>query len=485
MAYIQNTMVIRREIIARLTRLIKDNQLTEKIDRIPLEMAPKEQGARRRCCIHKERAVIKYKTMPLLGFSPDEEEDELTPLSEYAGQALARENKPGKKIMTVVDEACTSCVKVNYVVSNLCRGCVARSCQMNCPKDAIIINAAGKAQIVEEDCISCGICQKACPYHAIIYMPVPCEEACPVGAIRKNEKGVEEIDEEKCIMCGRCINACPFGGIFEISQVVDVLNHINQGGQLTAMVAPAIAGQYSVSQGQVINAIREIGFTNVMEVAEGAAMTAKQESEEFHERLESGCSLMTTSCCPSYIEAVNKHIPALKKLVSETPSPMKFAAQLARERYPDAKTVFIGPCVAKRKEAADSGIVDYVLTFEELDAIFQGLGIDVAAMPHETGLQQLPSEARRFAVSSGVTNAVKKANENIFIKEVIINGIDKKALAQLKAYARGKAPGNFIEVMACEGGCLTGPCAVVDDRKGKKNFDKALQELERTPAPVE
>ena len=485
MAYIQNTMVIRREIIARLTRLIKEDQLTDQIDRIPLEMAPKEQGARRRCCVHKERAVIKYKTMPLLGFSPEEEEDELTPLSAYAAQALERgEEKPGKTL-TVVDEACTSCVKVNYVVSNLCRGCVARSCQMNCPKDAIMINAGGKAQIVEEDCISCGICHKACPYHAIIYVPVPCEEACPVGAITKNAQGVEEIDEEKCIMCGRCINACPFGGIFEISQVVDVLNQISRGGELTAMVAPAIAGQYNVSPGQVINAVREVGFKYVMEVAEGAAMTAKQEAEELHERLEAGCSLMTTSCCPSYIEAVNKHVPALKKLVSETPSPMKLTGQLARERYPDTKTVFIGPCVAKRKEAVDSGVVDYVLTFEELDAIFQGLDIDITAMPHETGLEKIPMEARGFAVSSGVTNAVKSADENIFIKEVIINGLDKKALGQLKAYARGKAPGNFIEVMACEGGCLAGPCSVVDTRKGKKNFDKALEEIEHSPAAAE
>lgn len=477
MAYIQNTMVIRREILARLTRLMKEDQLTEKIDRIPLEMAPKEKGAQRRCCVHKERAVIKYKTMPLLGFSPDDENDELTPLSEYAGVALQREEASNNSTLTVVDEACTGCVKVNYVVSNLCRGCVARSCQMNCPKDAIIINAAGKAQIVEEDCISCGICHKACPYHAIIYVPVPCEEACPVGAIKKNEQGVEEIDEEKCILCGRCINACPFGSIFEISQVIDVLSHIKNGGKLTAMVAPALHGQYGVKPGQVINAIKEVGFAHVAEVAEGADMTAREEAAEFRERLEEGCSLMTTSCCPSYVEAVNKHIPAMKKLVSETPSPMIFSARLAKERFPESKTVFIGPCVAKRKEAKDSGLVDYVLTFEELDAIFEGMGIDVRNMPEEADLLEVPREARGFAMSNGVTNAVKKAGEDVYIKEVVINGLDKKSLNMLKAYARGKAPGNFIEVMACEGGCLSGPCSIADDRKGKKQFNESLDSL--------
>ncbi|WP_010665374.1 monomeric [FeFe] hydrogenase [Marinilabilia salmonicolor] len=477
MAYIQNTMVIRREILARLTRLMKEDQLIEKIDRIPLEMAPKEKGAQRRCCVHKERAVIKYKTMPLLGFSPDDENDELTPLSEYAGVALQRKEASNSNTLTVVDEACTGCVKVNYVVSNLCRGCVARSCQMNCPKDAIIINAAGKAQIVEEDCISCGICHKACPYHAIIYVPVPCEEACPVGAIKKNEQGVEEIDEDKCILCGRCINACPFGSIFEISQVVDVLKTIKEGGNLTAMVAPALHGQYGVKPGQVINAIKEVGFAHVAEVAEGADITAREEAAEFRGRLEEGCSLMTTSCCPSYVEAVNKHIPAMKKLVSETPSPMIFSARLAKERFPDSKTVFIGPCVAKRKEAKDSGLVDYVLTFEELDAIFEGMGIDVRKMPEEAELVKVPREARGFAMSNGVTNAVKKAGEDVYIKEVVINGLDKKSLNMLKAYARGKAPGNFIEVMACEGGCLSGPCSIADDRKGKKQFNESLDSL--------
>jgi [FeFe] hydrogenase (group B1/B3) len=474
MAYVQNTMVIRREIIARLTKLIHEDQLTEKVDRIPLEMAPKEKGARRRCCVHKERAVIKYKTMPLLGFSPGDERDELTPLADYARVAIDRREPSNKSTLTVVDEACTSCVKVNYVVSNLCRGCVARSCQMNCPKDAIIINAAGKAQIVEEDCISCGICHKACPYHAIIYVPVPCEEACPVGAIKKNKDGVEEINEEKCIMCGRCINACPFGSIFEISQVVDVLSHIKKGGKLTAMVAPALHGQYGVKPGQVLNAIKEVGFAYIAEVAEGAAITAREEAAELQERLENGCSLMTTSCCPGYVQAVNKHIPALKTFVSETPSPMIFSARLAKERYPESKTVFIGPCVAKRKEAVDSGLVDFVLTFEELDAIFEGLGIDVKKMPEDALMADVPREARGFAASNGVTNAVKKAGEDIFIKEVIINGLDKKSLNMLKAYSRGKAPGNFIEVMACEGGCLSGPCSIADERKGKRQFEQSL-----------
>ncbi|MGQ1891033.1 monomeric [FeFe] hydrogenase [Thermophagus sp. OGC60D27] len=477
MAYLQNTMVIRRELLVRLTRLMKENLLTEKIDRIPLEMAPKERGTRHRCCVHKERAVIKYKSMPLLGFRPHDEIDELTPLSEYATKALQREQPVNNSMLTVVDEACTSCVKVNYVVSNLCRGCVGRSCQMNCPKDAITIDADGKARIKEENCVSCGICHKACPYHAIIYVPVPCEEACPVGAIKKNKEGVEEIDEEKCILCGRCINACPFGSVFEISQAIDVLSAVKKGKKLTAMVAPSLYGQYGAKPGQIINAIKEAGFAHVVEVAEGAAITAREEADEFRERLEKGCGLMTTSCCPSFVEAVNKHIPAMKKLVSETPSPMIFTAKISKERFPESSTVFIGPCVAKRKEAKESGLVDYTLTFEELDAIFEGLAIDVHTQDEGATLTIVDREAHGFARSSGVVNAVKKVSEDVFIKEIVINGLDKKSMNMLKAYARGKVPGNFIEVMACEGGCLSGPCSLADKRKRTKYFETSLNLL--------
>ena len=474
MAYIHNTSIIRREIISRLSALIKNNQQIEEIDRIPLEMAPRTRESKRRCCIYKERAVIKYKAMPLLGFSPSDETDELKPLSQYAQEALQRETPPSEKILTVVDEACTGCIKANYIVSNLCRGCVARSCQMNCPKEAITIDHNGQALIDSNKCISCGICKQACHYHAIIYVPVPCEEACPVGAIRKDENGIEHIDEEKCIYCGKCINACPFGSIFEISQFMDILNHLCRKSPMTALFAPSLFGQYACDPSKVYNAVKALGFTNIIEVANGATVTACEEAKELKERLEGGAPLMTSSCCPSYIEAVNKHVPQLKNLVSHTPSPMHFAGLMAREQFPEAKTVFIGPCVAKRKEAISDATIDFVMTFEELDAIFQGCGIDVHQQP-STGINtSIASESRGFALSGGVTAAVKKEDPDCEIREVVINGINKKSLGLLKAYARGKAPGNFIEVMSCEGGCINGPCTVSDGKTSIRNFEESM-----------
>ena len=137
MAFTNNVMIVRHGLLAKLVKLWKENRLLEEIDRLPIELSPRKSKVRGRCCVHKERAVWKYKTLPLLGFDMQDEEDELTPLSEYAKRALFRSENKKENIMCVVDEACSSCVSVNYEITNLCRGCVARSCYMNCPKDAM------------------------------------------------------------------------------------------------------------------------------------------------------------------------------------------------------------------------------------------------------------------------------------------------------------------------------------------------------------
>ena len=289
MAFTNNVMIVRHGLLAKLVKLWKENLLLEKIDRLPLELTPRKAKVRGRCCVHKERAVWKYKTLPLLGFDMEDEEDELTPLSEYARLALQREGKVKKEnLMCVVDEACSSCVQVNYEITNLCRGCVARSCFMNCPKDAIRFKKNGKAEIDHEKCISCGKCYESCPYHAVVYIPIPCEEVCPIKAIRKDEYGVEHIDENKCIYCGKCINACPFGAIFELSQVFDILHSIQKREQVVAIVAPSILAQFNAPIENVYGALREMGFSDVIEVAQGAMTTTEKEASELLEKWRRG-----------------------------------------------------------------------------------------------------------------------------------------------------------------------------------------------------
>lgn len=475
MAFVNNTMIVRRVLMSKIVSLYKEEKLIQEIDRIPLQMSPKNSHARGRCCIHKERAVLKYKMLPILGFSINEEEDELTPLSEYATRATSR-TTTSKSILTVVDEACTACVKSNYVVTNLCKGCVARSCYMNCPKDAITFLDNGQAEINHSKCINCGICKEACMYHSIVYIPVPCEEVCPVKAIQKDENGIEHIDESKCIYCGKCINACPFGSIYEISQLVDILNEIKRGQQLVAIMAPSIQSQFDNTLSEICAAVEQIGFVEAMEVAQGAMETTRREGAELQERLEEGQPFMTTSCCPSYIELVRKHLPDMQKYVSHTGSPMYYTIEMAKAKYPDAKVVFVGPCVGKRKEVMDHPDIDYILTFEEIDTLFSGLGIEINS--GNTGERDAaPMEGRGFARTGGVIAAVQSLYPNVAVKPLAVANLNKKNIGLLRAYSKGKAPGNFIEVMACEGGCISGPCGKVDYQQAQKFFRKAMGEV--------
>ncbi len=474
MAFVNNTMIVRRVLMSNLVKLHKEGTLLEEIDRIPIKMSPKNAQARGRCCIHKERAVLKYKMLPILGYRVDEEEDELTPLSVYAGKALERQ-QTSKSILTVVDEACTACVKTNYVVTNLCKGCVARSCYMNCPKDAITFMDNGQAHINHSKCINCGICKEACMYHSIVYIPVPCEEVCPVKAIQKDENGIEHIDESKCIYCGKCINACPFGSIYEVSQIFDILSAIKRGEKLVAIMAPSIMSQFNNTITEIAAAVEKIGFVEAIEVAHGAMETTRREGEELQEKLESGQQFMTTSCCPSYIELVNKHMPEMKPFVSHTGSPMYYTIEMAKEKYPDAKIVFVGPCVGKRKEVMDHPDIDYILTFEEIDTLFSGLEIEPESQQAEREAAPLPG--RGFARAGGVISAIQTIYPQLGIKPISVANLNKKNIALLRAYTKGKAPGNFIEVMACEGGCISGPCGKVDYNQAQKTFKKAMGEV--------
>ncbi|PKQ65544.1 hydrogenase [Labilibaculum filiforme] len=478
MAYVDNTMIIRRDLLARMADLFNENKLIEGLDRIPLEMAPRRNSNSDRCCIFKERVIIKEKLIPLLGFDLDEYTDELKTLASYAEEALLREN-PINKILTVVDEACTSCVKNSYIVTNLCKGCVAHPCMMNCPKESISWNANGQAQINPKTCINCGICMSVCPYHSIIFMPVPCENACPVGAITKDEYGIERIDDEKCIDCGKCITACPFGSIMENSQIIDVMKSIkNEKQETIAIVAPAIIGQFRTSTENVLGGIKKLGFTHVMEVAKGANITTVKEADELLERLEAKAPFMTTSCCPAYVSAVDKHIPEMKKYVSTTKSPMYYAAEIAREKHPNAKIVFIGPCIAKRREGMNDPNVDYVMTFEELSALFKGWKVEMEIENAINLDKSILNHGRAYAASGGVAQSVLELKPYVNIKPVIVNGLDKKKINMLKAFAKtGKTSGNFIEVMACEGGCISGPSSNFDPKTGGKLYEKNLADI--------
>ena len=452
----KQTSHIKREILVRLVKAFLSDNFEENTRLIPYDMRPKGSEVPFRCCIYKERAILRDRTIAGLGESIEETADTKL-LSDVAKEALLRE-KPDERPLTVLTTACQGCVPSRIYVTDLCQGCVARPCESACKFGAIKVTD-GKSKIDPEKCKNCGMCVQVCPYQAIQKIIVPCENACPVGAISKNDDGIAQIDFDKCISCGKCAVACPFGAVHEKSQMIDILKNIKAGKKVIAMVAPALMGQLPCTPKQLRAAILELGFADVYEVAQGADITTKTEAEEFIERMEDGEEFMTTSCCAGYNQLVDKHIPEIKPFRSNTKTPLYYTAQIVKREHPDAITVFFSPCVAKRVEAMKNENVDYVLNYKELGAWFIAKNIQVLECEESSFKVEASAEGRNYAVSGGVANAVQALlPEEIPAHAVIIDGINKQVIKDLKKYAKtGMCEvGNLIEVMACTGGCLGG-----------------------------
>lgn len=456
----KQTSHLKREILVRLIKAYLSDNFEENTRLIPYDMRPKGSEVPYRCCIFKERAILRDRAIAGLGFSI-EETDDSTLLSELAEKAEKRE-APEDKPLTVLTTACKGCVPSRIYVTDLCQGCVARPCVNTCKFGAISIQN-GKSVIDPAKCKNCGMCAQVCPYQAIQKIIVPCESACPVGAIAKDEDGHARIDFEKCISCGKCASACPFGAVHEKSQIIDVLKNIKAGKKVIAMVAPAMFGQLPCTPKQLKEAIMKLGFTDVYEVAQGADVTTKNEAAEFVERLEKGAEFMTTSCCAGYNELVDKHLPDMKPFRSDTKTPMYYTAEIVKQENPDAVTVFFSPCVAKKREALNNSNVDYVLNYEEIGAWMIALGIQVSECGESEFKTEASAESRNYCVTGGVAKAVQTLlPEEIPAHPVIIDGLTKQTVRDLKKYAKNGMCdlGNLIEVMACTGGCLGGNSTV-------------------------
>ena len=429
-----------------------------------------------------EKAAVKGQILAAMGFLP-QEVDANRSLKEFAQEALAR-TQANRAGLSVIKGACNACRSKTYEVTPMCQACVARPCELNCAKKAITVT--DKAFIEQDKCIKCGLCATYCPYGAIHKSVVPCEEPCPVNAIQKDADGREEIDIEKCISCGQCLASCPFGAIVEESHIIDVLKALKEGDKkVVAMVAPAIIGQFPGSVGNMVGAIKKLGFDEVIEVAVGADITTLKESEEFIERMHNGASFMTTSCCPAYYRAVEKHLQELTPYVSSTRSPMYYTAELVKKENPDCIAVFVGPCLAKREERQrdPQPYTDYVITFEELGAMFTASEINVSSCEEAEFSKMSYAQGRIFPVSGGVASAVSDlVGTDAEIRLEKINGLNKESVKLLKRYGTKGGENNLIEIMCCEGGCIGGPGCVNSPKKTARlvdNYVKEGQQLKR------
>jgi len=473
MARENNLVRLKRRLISELTSLSFEGRLLDDIDALPYEITSGDWETIQ-CCIHHDRAHLRLRLLSLLGFPAEGLSDAERPLKAYAREVLEG-RKPDDFPLSIMTEACNGCVKSRYVVTDACQGCVARPCKVNCPKGAVSM-VGEKAHIDPELCVNCGLCERSCAFHAIIKVPVPCEEVCPVGAIQKREDGTAVIDESKCILCGRCMTACPFGAPVEKSDVVRVLGALGEGRHVVALVAPAAMVQFPFPAGKFVAALQRFGFAEVVEVAAAADRVAEHDAGELVEALKEGRTTLATSCCPSWVRASEGL--GQKDVLSSAPSPMILAGIEAKQADPEAFTVFIGPCLAKRWEARRSveiegggtiQPIDAVLTSEEMGAMLMAASIQVSEEQAEDLARHGNASAfgRGFAVSEGVAKAVvhalaSKAGDGRALPSFstkVVSGITKEtvpALAKLKEHE-----GNLlVEVMACEGGCVNGPCVL-------------------------
>ena len=454
-----NVQWIKYKVLKEVIRRAYEGGLDEAYIEIPKLISPGPKSELN-CCIYKERAIVQERIHMAMGGDKD-----------------------NPNPVQVMETACDECPAAGMLVTEACRGCMMHSCKEVCPKGAITI-VNHRCHIDKEKCIECGKCAAACPYSAIIAQKRPCIKSCKPKALsirQVDDKAV--IDNDKCISCGACVVSCPFGAITDRSLVLDIIKLLQQSEESSkyrvyAVIAPAIVGQCRFGRiEQVVTAIKRLGFHQVVEAALGADITLYTEAREFqHKAAESDNPVMTTSCCPAFVRFIETNFPELKDAISTSPSPMITTARLIKRSDPSAKVVFIGPCAAKKFEYTlekTEGMIDCVMSFEELQAFLDARGIDTTQC-EDTHLDNASFYGRIFAKSGGIAQGVAHVAEKLGLQGVnpcVMNGIDqcRQHLALLRAK---KETANFFEGMACDGGCVGGPLSITRSPKNVFDVDK-------------
>lgn len=447
--------------VREMIKAYDQNRLDTALMDIPKQALPGPQGTLR-CCVYKERAIFQERlAIVQRGLKPDD-----------------------KSVVTVIDIACDECPADGMLVTTACRGCLSHRCKEVCPKDAISI--VDKHSVIDkEKCIECGKCVTACPYGAIIKNKRPCVTSCKVKAIsigKEDKKAV--VNEDKCISCGACVRQCPFGAIQDKSMIMQTLKLLDDakanGHNVYAVVAPSIASQFEYATvEQVVSGILQLGFCRVVEAAFGADVCLHHEAHEWQHN-----GILTTSCCPSFVDFVEKNFPDLSKYVSSSLSPMVETAKTIKASDPTAKCVFIGPCASKKMECnlpKTKGYIDTSLSFEELQAFFDAREVDIKSL-QPTNLDDASFYGRIFAKSGGIKQGITDiaASQGIEgIKPVAMNGLDECRVNLLKLRAN-KSVENFFEGMACDGGCINGPLCLHQGMGNAVSVDKYGKQASRT-----
>ncbi|MDR1598521.1 MAG: 4Fe-4S dicluster domain-containing protein [Oscillospiraceae bacterium] len=450
--------------LREVAKLAWNGTLAREAIGIPERIIPGNQPTMR-CCVYKERAIIAERVKLAMGG-----------------------DRSNPNVIEVIGLACDECPMGGYEVSSACRGCLAHRCEDVCRRGAITFNQKREARIDKTRCVECGQCAKVCPYGAILNYTRPCERSCKAKAIRVGEDKVARIDGGKCVACGACVYQCPWGAIMDKSYILDVVDLLKDavsgaGRKVYAVVAPSISSQFTYAKlGQVVAGLKRLGFHTVVEAALGADMVAMSESRELAKK-----GMLLSSCCPAFVSYVRKHFPALETRLSQSLSPAATISRYIKSVDPAAKTVFIGPCTAKKAEYSDTPAAEFVdstLTFEELQALFDSREIDINALEEDV-LDNASYYGRIFARSGGLSDALaqglrESGLDDFELRAFPCDGIEEFRVA-LQRLSRNTLDANFIEGMACVGGCIGGAGCLTHGEKNKLEVDKYGREaLEKT-----
>ncbi len=480
---------IRKKVFAEVAKMAYNGGDYTMAEDLPYTIVPGDRPLHRES-IFLERAIAGERVRLAMGLSIRPVHDRHV-MTEGMDAAAIAEQYYEPPLVNIIPYACHACPSNQYRVTESCQNCLAASCQKVCPRNAIsFVN--GKSHIDMEKCIRCGKCEKACPYHAIIHLERPCVAACGMDAIGHDENGRAVINYDKCVSCGQCLVSCPFGAIVDKGQIFQVIQSITKGDKVIAIVAPAFIGQFGKhsTPGKFIAAMKKLGFSRIVEVAVGADMCTIEEAKDFLEKVPNEQKYMATSCCPAWHSMIHKLFPSEVANISMTLTPMVFTARLMKQKYPGCKVVFVGPCAAKKLEAIRADIrsdVDFVLTFEELQGMFEAKDIDFETIESMYDLNEGTAAGRGFAVSGGVAGAVAKliqeTNPEVEVKTARAEGLQECRKMMLLAKA-GKYDGYLLEGMACPGGCVAGAGTLLPVDLAAKVVGR-YQDEAKTTSPLE
>ena len=396
---------------------------------------------------------------------------------------------------------CTTCVKSGEcILQELAHRLGVRDIRFENTREQHEIDDSSPSIIRDPNkCILCGNCVRAC------------EELQGIGALGFAFRGTEamvmpafnkKIAETQCVNCGQCRVYCPTGAISIRTHMDEVWDALaDKDTRVVAQIAPAVrvavGDHYGLTKGRsvmgkIVNALHRMGFDEVYDTTFSADLTIMEETKEFLNRVEKGENLpLLTSCCPAWSMLAKTQFPDLIGSVSSELTPMVATARSIKKEHPNAKVVFIGPCAAKKLEASRRTVrsdVDFVITFEELDAMFAAKGIDPNQTEGESSMHDATAAGRGYACAGGVADAIEKCVHEYYpdvdVKIEHAEGLAecKKMLMLAKA---GKMNGYMIEGMGCPGGCIAGAGTILPIPKAKQEIEKIKKASTKQLPPKE